>query len=152
MAGKLKSQRLRDYLRDPSALVGSILMLVFIFSAVFAPLLAPMDPYDLTTVDLGNFLLPPAWMDGSVATFPPGTDDQGRGILSTILFGLRTPLIVGFSVVAICIANWVKYARTPTSFPIRHGPPSTCAWPAGISAPRWNPFSNRCRIAPGFPG
>jgi len=170
MAGKLKSQRLRNYLRDPSALIGSGLLLIFIFCAVFAPLLAPMDPYDLTKVDLGNFLLPPAWMDGSAATFPLGTDDQGRGILSTILYGLRTSLIVGFSVVsissvigivmgmlaayyggildaaimrladtvfsfsttllavlllgafetrgvitvifAICIANWVKYART----------------------------------------
>ena len=170
MAGKIKSQRLRNYLRDPSALVGSILLLVLISCAVSAPLIAPMDPYDLTTVDLGNFLLPPAWMDGSVATFPLGTDDQGRGILSTILYGLRTSLIVGFSVVtvssvigivmgmlaayyggildaaimrladtvfsfsttllavlllgafqtrglitvifAICIANWVKYART----------------------------------------
>ena len=170
MAGKIKSQRLRNYLRDPSALVGSILLLVLISCAVSAPLIAPMDPYDLTTVDLGNFLLPPAWMDGSVAAFPLGTDDQGRGILSTILYGLRTSLIVGFSVVtvssvigivmgmlaayygglldaaimrladtvfsfsttllavlllgafqtrglitvifAICIANWVKYART----------------------------------------
>ena len=170
MAGKIKSQRLRNYLRDPSALVGSILLLVLISCAVSAPLIAPMDPYDLTTVDLGNFLLPPAWMDGSVTTFPLGTDDQGRGILSTILYGLRTSLIVGFSVVtvssvigivmgmlaayygglldaaimrladtvfsfsttllavlllgafqtrglitvifAICIANWVKYART----------------------------------------
>lgn len=170
MAGNIKSQRLRNYLRDPSALVGSILLLVLISCAVSAPLIAPMDPYDLTTVDLGNFLLPPAWMDGSVAAFPLGTDDQGRGILSTILYGLRTSLIVGFSVVtvssvigivmgmlaayyggildaaimrladtvfsfsttllavlllgafqtrglitvifAICIANWVKYART----------------------------------------
>jgi peptide/nickel transport system permease protein len=170
MAGKIKSQRLRNYLRDPSALIGSLLLFIFLLCAVFAPLLAPMDPYDLTTVDLGNFLLPPAWMDGSVASFPLGTDDQGRGILSTILYGLRTSLIVGFSVVtissvlgivlgmlaayyggfldaiimrfadtvfafsttllavlllgafetrgiatvifAICIANWVKYART----------------------------------------
>jgi len=101
MAGKIKSQRLRNYLRDPSALIGSLLLFIFLLCAVFAPLLAPMDPYDLTTVDLGNFLLPPAWMDGSVASFPLGTDDQGRGILSTILYGLRTSLIVGFSVVAI---------------------------------------------------
>jgi len=101
MIAKIKSQRLRNYLRDPSALIGSFLLVIFFFCAVFAPFLAPMDPYDLMTVDLGNFLLPPAWMDGSVASFPLGTDDQGRGILSTILYGLRTSLIVGFSVVAI---------------------------------------------------
>jgi peptide/nickel transport system permease protein len=101
MAGIFKSQHVRNYLRDPSALIGSILLLIFFFCAIFAPLLAPMDPYDLMTVDLGNFLLPPAWMDGSLSAFPLGTDDQGRGILSTILYGLRTSLIVGFSVVAI---------------------------------------------------
>jgi ABC-type dipeptide/oligopeptide/nickel transport system permease subunit len=101
MAGIFKSQHVRNYLRDPSALVGSILLLIFFFCAIFAPLIAPMDPYDLVSVDLGNFLLPPAWMDGSLSAFPLGTDDQGRGILSTILYGLRTSLIVGFSVVAI---------------------------------------------------
>ena len=101
MGGFFNSQHFRNYLRDPSALVGSLLLAFFFFCAMFAPVLAPMDPYDLTSVDLGNFLLPPAWMDGSVAAFPLGTDDQGRGILSTILYGLRTSLVVGFSVVAI---------------------------------------------------
>ena len=47
MAGFLKSQHLRNYLRDPSALIGSVLLLIFFFCAIFAPLLAPMDPYDL---------------------------------------------------------------------------------------------------------
>jgi peptide/nickel transport system permease protein len=97
----LKSRRMQSFLGDPSALVGGALLLGFLLAAIFAPLAAPMDPYDLTTVDLANFLLPPTWMEGGVSDFPLGTDDQGRGILSTILFGLRTSLIVGVSVVAI---------------------------------------------------
>jgi peptide/nickel transport system permease protein len=60
-----------------------------------------MDPYDLTTVELSNSLMAPAWMETGSLSFPLGTDDQGRGILSTILFGLRTSLMVGFSVVVI---------------------------------------------------
>lgn len=97
----LKSRRMQSFLGDPSALVGCALLLGFLLAAIFAPLVAPMDPYDLTKVDLANFLLPPTWMEGGQSDFPLGTDDQGRGILSTILYGLRTSLIVGVSVVAI---------------------------------------------------
>ena len=99
--GFWKSRRMQSFRSEPSAIVGSLILLGFAFAAVFASVLAPMDPYDLTTVELGNYLLPPAWMDGGEARFPLGTDDQGRGILSTILYGLRTSLIVGFSVVGI---------------------------------------------------
>ncbi len=95
------SRRMKSFLSDPSALAGSAILIVFIFAALFAPLLAPMDPYDLTKVDLANFLLAPSWMEGGQSAFPLGTDDQGRGILSTILYGLRTSLIVGIVVVAI---------------------------------------------------
>ena len=92
---------MQSFLGDPSGMIGATILLVFIFAAFFAPYLAPMDPYDLTTVDLANFLLEPAWMETGVSAFPLGTDDQGRGILSTILYGLRTSLIVSVSVVTI---------------------------------------------------
>ncbi|MDJ0722937.1 MAG: ABC transporter permease [Desulfobacterales bacterium] len=97
----LKSRRMQSFLHDPSALVGSAILVTFLLAAIFAGVLAPMDPYDLTKVDLGNFLLAPSWMEGGVAAFPLGTDDQGRGILSTIIYGLRTSLIVGVTVVTI---------------------------------------------------
>lgn len=96
-----QSRRMQRFVHDPSAIAGSVILLVFLLGAVFAPFLAPMDPYDLTTVDLGNFLVPPFWMEGGLASFPLGTDDQGRGILSTMLYGLRTSLIVGLVVVSI---------------------------------------------------
>jgi peptide/nickel transport system permease protein len=94
-------KRVRSFLGDPSGMFGGAILLTFFLAAIFAPLLAPMDPYDLTSVDLANFLLEPSWMDNGVSAFPLGTDDQGRGILSTILYGLRTSLIVGTSVVII---------------------------------------------------
>ena len=101
MATFFRSRRMQSFLHDPSALAGGGILVVFLFAALFAGPLAPMDPYDLTKVDLGNFLLAPAWMEGGHPDFPLGTDDQGRGILSTILYGLRTSLIVGITVVAI---------------------------------------------------
>jgi peptide/nickel transport system permease protein len=98
---RIKSRFLYHYLHDPSALIGSVLMVVFILAALLAPVLAPQNPYDLETVSLTNFLQPPVWMEGGQAPFWLGTDDQGRGIFSTMLYGLRTSLLVGFSVVAI---------------------------------------------------
>jgi peptide/nickel transport system permease protein len=97
----LASKRMQSFLTDPSALVGSSILCIFFIAALFASYLAPMDPYDLMKVDLANFLIPPSWMDGGMSAFPLGTDDQGRGILSTILYGLRTSLIVGITVVVI---------------------------------------------------
>lgn len=94
-----RSKIIYDFFHDPSALVGSFLLVVFIVAAVFAPWIAPQDPYDLEKVSLEHFLKPPLWMEGGEAPFLLGTDDQGRGILSTILYGCRTSLIVGFGVV-----------------------------------------------------
>jgi peptide/nickel transport system permease protein len=97
----LKSKFVYDYLRDPSALAGSFIIAVFIVAALLAPWLAPHDPYDLATVSLNDFLKPPAWQEGGQLSFPLGTDDQGRGILSTILYGCRTSLLVAFGVVLV---------------------------------------------------
>ena len=95
------NRMLNSYVRDPSALLGSFILLVFISAAVFAPWIAPQNPYDLEQVSLEHFLTPPIWEKGGVAPYWLGTDDQGRGIFSTILYGCRTSLIVGFGVVLI---------------------------------------------------
>jgi len=97
----LKSKIVYHYFHDPSALVGSFLLVVFILAALLAPWIAPQNPYDLEKVSLSDFLKPPVWMEGSDPQFLLGTDDQGRGILSTILYGCRTSLVVGFGVVLI---------------------------------------------------
>jgi peptide/nickel transport system permease protein len=97
----VKSRILYSYLHDPSAIVGSVILVVFIIGAILAPWIAPQNPYDLEKLSLENFLTPPIWMDDGQAPYVLGTDDQGRGILSTIIYGCRTSLIVGFGVVLI---------------------------------------------------
>ncbi|MFP4309742.1 MAG: hypothetical protein ACLFQQ_21235, partial [Desulfococcaceae bacterium] len=47
---------MKSFRSEPSAIVGSLILLGFAFAAVFASVIAPMDPYDLTTVELGNYL------------------------------------------------------------------------------------------------
>jgi peptide/nickel transport system permease protein len=82
-------------------MAGAAIMAVFMLLAVLAPLIAPHDPYDLTVLELGDSLKPPAWEEDGDPRFWLGTDDQGRDILSTILYGLRTSLTVGFSVMVL---------------------------------------------------
>ena len=96
-----KSKIAYDFSHDPSALVGSFILTVFILAAVLASWIAPQNPYDLEKVSLEHFLKPPIWKEGGELPFLLGTDDQGRGILSTILYGCRTSLIVGFGVLLI---------------------------------------------------
>jgi peptide/nickel transport system permease protein len=96
-----KNRFLYDLFRDPAAMLGAVIMIVFTAAAVLAPLIAPHDPYNLETVELGDSLKPPAWEEGGDPEFLLGTDEQGRDILSTIIYGLRTSLTVGFSVMVL---------------------------------------------------
>jgi len=98
---RIKSRMLYSYLSDPSAIAGSFILLLFLAGAVLAPWITPQNPYDLEKVSLEHFLTPPIWIEGGQAPFILGTDDQGRGIYSTIVYGCRTSLIVGFGVVLI---------------------------------------------------
>jgi peptide/nickel transport system permease protein len=97
----LKVRFFRHYFKDPSAVLGSLILLIFLAGALFAPLIAPQNPYDLKALSLKDFLKPPIWMEGGVHPFLLGTDDQGRDVLSTILYGCRTSLAVAFGVVLL---------------------------------------------------
>ncbi|MGI9524905.1 MAG: ABC transporter permease [Hyphomicrobiaceae bacterium] len=86
-----------SFLASPIAVGSAIVTLVFFVAAVFAPLVAPHDPFDLVTIDIMDASLPPAWLPDGDPRFLLGTDDQGRDILSTIIFGSRISLFVGFA-------------------------------------------------------
>ncbi|MGM0664207.1 MAG: ABC transporter permease [Thermodesulfobacteriota bacterium] len=98
---RIKSRLLSNYLHDPPAVAGSLIILIFVAGSLAAPLIAPENPYDLEKLTLDHFLTPPVWMDGGTMPYVLGTDDQGRDIFSTIVYGCRTSLIVGFGVVLI---------------------------------------------------
>ncbi len=79
--------------RDKSGLLGLVLFLLLVFTAIFAPLLAPHDPLDQ---NLSDSKTPPVWQDGGEAKYLLGTDNLGRDQLSRIIYGSRVSLTVGF--------------------------------------------------------
>ena len=101
MISIFKSKEFRHYIKDLSAVTGSLILVIMLIAAIFAPIIAPQNPYDMKGLYLEDSLKPPIWMEGGKAPFILGTDDQGRDILSTILYGCRTSFTVGFSVIII---------------------------------------------------
>jgi peptide/nickel transport system permease protein len=80
---------------SPVAIVAGLIAAICVFCAAFAGLVAPHNPFDLTTLVLSDARLPPAWSDGGSSKYLLGTDDQGRDILSTLMYGARISLVVG---------------------------------------------------------
>ena len=88
---------------SPMAIVAAAVAFICIFCAVFAGIVAPHNPFDLTTLELSDARLPPAWIEGGKSTFFLGTDDQGRDILSALMYGARISLAVGIISVILSV-------------------------------------------------
>lgn len=86
---------------SPSAMVAAVIAFVCVFCALFAPWVAPHNPFDLATLDLSDARLPPAWMEGGETRFLLGTDDQGRDLVSALMYGARISLFVGVASVLV---------------------------------------------------
>jgi peptide/nickel transport system permease protein len=89
------SDMCHSFRKSPLAIAAALVAFACVFCAVFAGLVAPHTPFDLTTLELSNARLPPAWYEAGSAKFVLGTDDQGRDILSALMYGARISLAVG---------------------------------------------------------
>jgi peptide/nickel transport system permease protein len=97
-----------SFRHSPVAIVSLAVFALCVVAAVAAPLIAPHNPFDLRTLSLSNSLLPPGWVENGKAAFPLGTDDQGRDVLSAIMFGARISLLVGMASVLFAIVLGVS--------------------------------------------
>jgi peptide/nickel transport system permease protein len=96
-----------SFKQSPVAIVSAVLVLICVVSAAFAPWLSPHNPFDLATLDLSDARLPPSWLPDGKATFPLGTDDQGRDILSALMYGARISLFVALAAVTLSVVMGV---------------------------------------------
>ena len=90
-----------SFRKDPVAVSSSLILVVLVIMAVFAPYFATQNPYDGATIDLMDAETPPAWTAEGMEAFWLGTDAQGRDIWSTILYGTRISLLIGIGAVAL---------------------------------------------------
>jgi len=84
-------------------MVAVVVALVCVFAALFAGWVSPHDPFNLATLELSDARLPPAWSELGSRKYLLGTDDQGRDILSTVIYGARISLIVGVASVVLSV-------------------------------------------------
>jgi len=91
-----------SFRHSPVAIVATVVALIIILGAVFAPWIAPYNPFDSASLNLMDGFTPPGVPNQFTGnTYLMGTDNQGRDIFSTILYGARISLFVGFAAVAL---------------------------------------------------
>ena len=92
-----------SFTRNPVTVISAIVAFICIAGAVLAPWIAPHNPFDLASLQLLDAFKPPAWSEDGDPTYLLGTDDQGRDMLSAIMYGARVSLLVGFLAVVMSV-------------------------------------------------
>jgi peptide/nickel transport system permease protein len=116
LAAFLDSDLLHSFLGSKLVVAAALMTVVMVGAALLAPLIAPHNPYDLKSLSLLDADTPPAWKEGGDRRFPLGTDDQGRDILSTILYGTRSSILIGTcsvllaTAIGLSLGLWAGYA------------------------------------------
>lgn len=92
-----------SFTQSKSAKISALLLAILILTAVFAPLIAPQNPYDGASLDMWKAELPPIWQEGGEMPYLLGTDTQGRDMLSAILYGTRISIVIGIASVVLSL-------------------------------------------------
>ncbi|TPK68654.1 MULTISPECIES: ABC transporter permease [unclassified Mesorhizobium] len=87
-----------------AVMIAGLILVTMLMLVIFAPLIAPIDPRDVSSYSLIDMEIPPVFMDGGDPRFLLGTDNQGRDLVSVILFGLRISMLIGAGAVLLAAA------------------------------------------------
>ena len=110
------SDVLHSFLRSKLVVLAAAVTAAMVLAAVLAPWIAPHSPYDLSTVSLLDAHNPPAWLTGGDSSHLLGTDDQGRDLLSTMLYGTRASIAIGVFSVLLALVLGVSLGLTAGYF------------------------------------
>ena len=105
-----------SFIKSPTAIVSSTILFIIFFCSFFVELITPYNPFDPSSLSLMDAFTPPSWTEDGLAKFILGTDGQGRDMLSTILYGCRISLIVGFSAIIFSLILGVGVGLTAGFF------------------------------------
>ena len=92
-----------SFKRSKVTVTAAVIAVGMMLAALFAPWIAPHDPFDPASLSLWDAFTPPVWEEDGLWTYPLGTDDQGRDMFSAILYGSRISLLVGFASVLLAM-------------------------------------------------
>ena len=101
-----------SFIKSPTAIVSTVILIVIFFCSFFVEFVTPYNPFDPSSLSLMDAFTPPSWTEDGLAKFILGTDGQGRDMLSTILYGSRISLIVGFSAILFSLILGVTLGLT----------------------------------------
>ncbi|MCA0301215.1 MAG: ABC transporter permease [Proteobacteria bacterium] len=96
-----------SFRRSPLTVGAAVVTLLFFGGAVFAPWVAPYNPFDVKSLNLMDAFTPPAWASGGSTAHLLGTDNQGRDVLSAILYGTRVSLMIGLAAIVLSVTTGV---------------------------------------------
>ena len=105
--------RLRDsdiwwsFRSSPITVIAAVVTAVYFAGAILAPWVAPYDPFDVKSLNLMDAFTPPAWAEAGSAKHLLGTDNQGRDVLSAILYGSRVSLMIGLAAIVLSVTTGV---------------------------------------------
>ena len=105
-----------SYKKSPTAIISSSILFIIFFCSFFVELVTPYNPFDPSSLSLMEAFTPPSWTEDGMSKFILGTDGQGRDMLSTILYGSRISLIVGFSAIIFSLILGVGLGLTAGYF------------------------------------
>ena len=105
-----------SFKKSPTAIISSLILVIIFFCSFFVEIIAPYNPFDPSSLSLMDAFTPPSWSEGGTRNFLLGTDGQGRDMLSTILYGSRISLIVGFSAILFSLILGVALGLTAGYF------------------------------------
>ena len=105
-----------SFKKSPTAIVSSVILSLILFCSFFVELVTPYNPFDPSSLSLMDAFTPPSWTEDGLSKFILGTDGQGRDMLSTILYGSRISLIVGFSAIIFSLLLGVGLGLTAGYF------------------------------------
>jgi len=113
MLGRLWGSDLAySFRRSPVAVGSALVALILVIAAAFAPWLAPHDPMDVASLSLLDSFRPPVGIADADWSNPLGTDNQGRDVLSAIMYGMRISLLVGFASVIFAVVVGIAVGLT----------------------------------------
>lgn len=93
----LASELYHNYRRNLPAMVGSLIIALFVLTVTVGPWLVAQDPYDISQLELLDSFKPPVWLEGGSTHYLLGTDGQGRDVLASIVYGTRISVFIGLA-------------------------------------------------------